>query len=62
MSNGNINGLFVYVVCSIISTVADLRVIPKRNESSIPGTGERFSSASKGPDSRGISHGFVFSG
>jgi hypothetical protein len=47
MSNDNINGLFDYVWCGIISTVTGLWVKRQRNGGSISGTDERFSTASK---------------
>ena len=45
MSNDNINSLFVYVWCRIISTVTGIWVRRRRNGGSIPGTDERFSYA-----------------
>ena len=62
MSNDNVNNVFVYVWCSIISTVTDLCVRRRRNDNSIPGTEERFFSASKGPDFYRTSHDLLFSG
>ena len=62
MSNDNSNSSFVYVWCRIICTVTCLWVIRRRNGSSIPGTDDRFSSASKVPHSHRTSHGLVFFG
>jgi hypothetical protein len=62
MSNNNITSLFVYVWCSIIITVTGLWIRLRKNDSSIPETDERFSSASKGSDFYRTSHDLLFSG